>query len=140
MRLVSLGGSFIVYRGYRGFFVILPSVFFAVQSKLLLAFDRDFRVFEDDDLGLSLNASYKYKNNKVLKKLATIRNTIFVSALASVVVAMYVARGLGGLCFSFLRIIKRDRNLFAGLLGASNEVLQNEKRMQTIAGNGVGVG
>ena len=96
---------FILYRGYRGFFVILPAVFREVYRKLETAVDD--RPFLDDNEGGGIRAEDDI--NPATGKVRW-RTRVTVSVLASIVTVSYV---LGGA----IRVLSR---LFTSLIQTSN--------------------
>ena len=134
LKSVILMTLYITYRGYRGFFVILPKVFVSVQGKLMRGLEDDLRVFEDDELGVTIVK--RGEESWVVSKLRSFRNNLVVTSLASIVVGMYVIRGLAGLLFKSVRRGVRDKNIDMALDAASEEIQLNEERILRVTMGG----
>lgn len=109
---------FIVYRAYRGFFVILPAVFREVYRKMDNAVESPF--VDDEDLPQDLNA----KTGKV-----RIRTAVTTSVLASVVTASYVIGGALRVLGKFLKTATSTSKVATSFEAAADEVVINEEKI-----------
>ncbi len=91
----SLIALFIIYRAYRGFFVVLPAVFKNVYLKLELAVDNPF------------DPSIELRDQDLDPKTGKLRgrSRIVVSLLAGMVTASYVVNGAFRVALKFIRSI-----------------------------------
>jgi len=91
----SLIALFIIYRAYRGFFVVLPAVFKNVYLKLELAVENPF------------DPSIELRDQDVDPKTGKLRRSsrIVVSLLAGMVTASYVVNGAFRVALKFIRSI-----------------------------------
>ncbi|CAB9510883.1 expressed unknown protein [Seminavis robusta] len=116
---------YMAYRGYRGFFVILPAVFSEVYRKMETAVD--LRVL--DDAPSSEGSDVNPETGKVRW-----RTKITVSALAGIVTLTYVVGGLARVFIKFAKTILRTSSLSGSLSAAAEEVEGNEGRLMRIGG------
>lgn len=116
---------FILYRGYRGFFVILPAVFSQVHEKLTSIMD--VSPFTPEDGGIVAADDLNPKTGKVRK-----RTTITVSILAAIVTLTYVLKGASLVFMKFLRTITRTSSVPTSFQAAADEVMSNEDKMLRI--------
>lgn len=91
----SLIALFIIYRAYRGFFVVLPAVFKNVYLKLELAVENPF------------DPSIELRDQDLDPKTGKLRSRsrIVVSLLAGMVTASYVVNGAFRVALKFIRSI-----------------------------------
>jgi hypothetical protein len=122
------------YRGYRGFFVILPAVFKEVYRKMEASVD--FRVLDDDDDD-NVNENVKKERSEIDVNPQTgkvrWRTRITVSVLAGIVTLSYVVGGLARVFMKFIRTIVKTSSLSGSFLAAADEVESNEGRIMRIA-------
>lgn len=119
----SLIGLFIIYRAYRGFFVVLPAVFGEVYKKLETAVESPFDPSidpSDQDV------------DPVTGKLRS-RSRFVVSLLASMVTASYVVSGAFRVLMKFVRSIIATSSVEKSFEAAADEVMVNEKQIMKLA-------
>lgn len=112
--LISL---FILYRAYRGFFVILPQVFRRVYD--ILGDSVDPHPFEDEEIGVNGDGSAKKRK----------RTTFTVSILASILTVSYVLGGAFRVVKSFLDTAITSKNIMYSFEAAGDEVVSNEGKI-----------
>lgn len=119
----SLIALFIMYRAYRGFFVVLPAVFREVYKKLELAVDNPF------------DPSIELRDQDVDPKTGKLRgrSRIVVSLLAGMVTASYVVNGAFRVILKFIRSIIATSSVEKSFEAAADEVMMNEKQMMKLA-------
>jgi hypothetical protein len=108
--------AFIIFRGYRGFFVLLPAVFRQVYTRLEYAIDYKL---DEDDLVVATSSS---KNNW--------RTKITVSLLATIVTFSYVVGGMLRVFGKFLRTMTQTKSVKGSFEAAADQVEQNETRIR----------
>jgi len=143
---------FIIYRAYRGFFVLLPEVFRQVYDKLETAMDEYNSSLDGDDDG---NGSSSSSNDGALDMIvvngeavvatdnqdggatqqkARWRTRITVSILATVVTASYVLGGATRVAGKFFKTITRSETSLQGSFEAAvDEVEKNEDRIKRLS-------
>jgi hypothetical protein len=112
---------FILYRGYRGFFVLLPAVFRTVYAKLQAAMD--------DDLALDTSVD--------APSTTPWRTRITVTVLATIVTFSYVLGGVLRVATKFFRTIVKTTSVPGSFEAAVEEIIQQEDKLRRIA-NGDG--
>jgi hypothetical protein len=124
---------YIGYRGYRGFFVILPAVFREVYRKIETAVD--FRVLDDDEDVSSADTSARgpLDVNPTTGKVRW-RTRITVSVLAGFVTLSYVVGGLARVVMKFVKTMLRTSSLLNSFSVAAEEVEGNESRLMRLSG------
>ena len=110
---------FILYRAYRGFFVILPAVFREVYRKLETAVDESPFV-EDEAEAKS-------------ERLHPIRTTATVSVLAGVVTVSYALGGALRVLGRFGRTLTNTSNVPTSFEAAAEQIIMNEDKIQRLA-------
>jgi len=116
------------YRGYRGFFVILPAVFREVYKKMETAVD--FRVLDDEqDKTLDTAGDVNPATGKVRW-----RTKITVSVLAGIVTLTYVVGGLARVLMKFVKTMLSSSSLSGSFSAAADEVEGNEGRLMRLSG------
>ena len=115
---------FMIYRGYRGFFVLLPAVFRQVYARLETAVDYELADY-DDTTGAVVNGSSSSEENSVPKKTKW-RTRITVSILAAVVTVQYVVSGLLRLAWKFVQALVNTKSVPQSFAAASKQVEKNE--------------
>ena len=139
---------FVMYRAYRGFFVILPEVFREVHRKLSIVMD--FSPYEDDSISAAATKTVqifrgeKEKGNRgggteSESRVITTEpryNKITVSVLACIITISYTLRGLAGVAFKFLQTISINRSLKNSFEAAADEFVVNEDRIMRVVENG----
>lgn len=120
---------FIIYRAYRGFFVILPAVFREVYKKLQTAVDNPY----DEENGV-LTATTKDDDTNPQSGKVRWRTRITVSVLASIVTASYVLGGALRVLTRFVRKLTQDSGDVSGAFAAAaSEQETNEDRIMRFA-------
>jgi hypothetical protein len=114
----ALFSFFIVYRAYRGFFVILPAVFKEVYVKMEQTVDSPF----DDDKTNETDVDPKTGKLRM-------RTALTVSILASIVTLSYALTGLFKVIVSFFRTIFQTSSPSSSFSAAADEFQKNEERM-----------
>lgn len=109
--------AFIVFRGYRGFFVLLPAVFRKVYTRLENAIDYEL---DEDDRTVATSSSSTPKW----------RTKITVSLLAGIVTASYVVGGMLRVFGKFLRTMTQTSSVKGSFEAAADQVEQNETRIR----------
>eukprot|EP00980_Cylindrotheca_fusiformis_P014767 scaffold4026_cov117-Cylindrotheca_fusiformis.AAC.2 len=105
---------FILYRSYRGIFVLSPAVFRRVYSKLKDAIDTDL---ETDDMDLETS------------KKASVRTRITVSILAGIVTFSYFLGGAIRVIGKFFRTIVNTTSASKSFEAAVDELADHEGRV-----------
>eukprot|EP00587_Corethron_hystrix_P009721 CAMPEP_0113299360 /NCGR_PEP_ID=MMETSP0010_2-20120614/1429_1 /TAXON_ID=216773 ORGANISM="Corethron hystrix, Strain 308" /NCGR_SAMPLE_ID=MMETSP0010_2 /ASSEMBLY_ACC=CAM_ASM_000155 /LENGTH=219 /DNA_ID=CAMNT_0000152585 /DNA_START=164 /DNA_END=823 /DNA_ORIENTATION=- /assembly_acc=CAM_ASM_000155 len=115
---------FILYRAYRGIFVILPQVFRRVFE--MLEESVDSHPFEDDldDLEFKTNGDVTLDSGKVRK-----RTTLTVSVVATIITASYVLGGAIRVFKSFLNTAISSKNIMSSFESAGDEIVSNEGKI-----------
>jgi hypothetical protein len=108
--------AFIIFRGYRGFFVLLPAVFRQVYARLENAID--YELDEDDRIVATSSSPAKW------------RTKITVSLLAGIVTASYVVGGMLRVFGKFLRTMTQTSSVKGSFEAAADQVEQNETRIR----------
>ncbi|GMI19927.1 hypothetical protein TrCOL_g10324 [Triparma columacea] len=139
---------FIIYRAYRGFFVILPSVFREVERKLSKTMD--FAPYEDDSIAEATTKTIRiFKGeggaggveDKVIEDInpetgkVRPRTTITVSVLAGLITLSYIIRGMAGVVFKFVQTAFGKRSIVNSFEAAADEVVKNEGRVMRVVDN-----
>ncbi|GMI36859.1 hypothetical protein TrRE_jg6782 [Triparma retinervis] len=139
---------FIFYRAYRGFFVILPSVFREVERKLSKTMD--FAPYEDDSIAKATTKTISiFKGegaggggeDKVSEDInpdtgkVRPRTTITVSVLAGLITLSYIVRGMAGVVFKFFQTALGKRSIVNSFEAAADEVVRNEGRVMRVVDN-----
>jgi hypothetical protein len=125
--------AFILYRGYRGFFVILPAVFRETFSRLEAAMDKS--PFDDDDDVSDVNfyATSSGSSSDVTSskrgKVAQWRTRVTVSVLSSIVIASYVLGGIGRVVVRMLNTIRTGKGVSESFAAAAEEQENNEIKL-----------
>jgi len=106
---------FMVYRAYRGFFVIIPAVFRETNAKMKLAIESPFS-----------EGSVKQSEEKCI---TTKRVNITVSVLSSLVVLSYVFSGAFKVFQKFIRTVMETSSLKGSFEAAADEIETNEDKL-----------
>mmetsp|Transcript_31950 Transcript_31950/g.46555 ORF Transcript_31950/g.46555 Transcript_31950/m.46555 type:complete len:261 (-) Transcript_31950:626-1408(-) len=113
---------FMIYRAYRGFFVILPAVFQEVNRKMTDVIDAPFDEDEVDN-----------NNSLVEPKKPKKRTRITVSILAVLVTASYVVTGASRAFIKFCKTILTSSSVTSSLEAAVDEMIINEEKVKKIS-------
>lgn len=116
-------GLFIVYRAYRGFFVILPAVFREVYSTMEKTVQSPFSDL-DEPADLDVNP----KTGK-----SRLRTVVTVSILAGIVTISYTLSGAMRVLGSFFRTISKTSSPSMSFQAAANEMETNESKIMNLA-------
>jgi len=112
---------FILYRTYRGFFVLLPATFLQVYRKM------------EDVMGTgNLSLDEIDNDDDVGKTTTTWRTKLTVSILSTVVTLSYVAGGLLKMTTRFLRTIAKTSDVSKSFEAAADEVVDFEGRISRV--------
>lgn len=117
--------AFIFYRGYRGFFVILPAIFREVYRKMEIAFKSDDPFSSDSDDSISTDSDTGGK--------VRLRTTVTVSVLTGIVTLSYVLTGLYKVLAMFVGTIFRTSSVEPAFEAAVDELLSNEGKILKVA-------
>jgi len=111
-----------LYRGYRGFFVLLPAVFRSVYAKMETSVQAPF--VDDDDLD--------ERNRDIDPATGNVRfRTRFtVSILSMIVTASYVITGLWKVLLTFFKTITSTSSIKDSFEAAADQVLANEEKIE----------
>jgi hypothetical protein len=107
---------FILYRGYRGFFVLLPAVFRRVYAKLQAA------MYDDLALDTSVDAP----------SVTPWRTRMTVTVLATIVTFSYVLGGFLRVATKFFRTIAKTTSVPGSFEAAVEEFIQHEDKLSRI--------
>jgi hypothetical protein len=124
----GLYSLFILYRAYRGFFVLLPAVFREVYSRMSAAVDSPF---ESTDIETS-GGGYRQDINPETGKLRW-RTRLTVSLLAMIVTGSYVIGGGLRVLAMFARTITQTSSVSGSFAAAADEQESNEDKIMRMA-------
>jgi len=114
---------FILYRGYRGFFVIIPEVFRLTYAKMKATvedpFDEELDYISNDGIGSS-------------DKKESLRTKITVSVLSVIVTASYVISGLFKVMMMLGRTLWGTSSVKTSFEAAADEMIETEKQVSKI--------
>lgn len=113
---------FLLYRAYRGIFLLLPAVFRNVYKKMEKAVDSELSL--EDDATLTSD------------RPVTWRTKITVSLITTIITASYVVGGTLRVLTRFLRTISKTSSVPKSFEAAADEVDEHEKRMNRSMGKG----
>eukprot|EP00578_Thalassiosira_sp_NH16_P020387 CAMPEP_0181092848 /NCGR_PEP_ID=MMETSP1071-20121207/9131_1 /TAXON_ID=35127 /ORGANISM="Thalassiosira sp., Strain NH16" /LENGTH=292 /DNA_ID=CAMNT_0023175043 /DNA_START=247 /DNA_END=1125 /DNA_ORIENTATION=- len=109
---------YIIYRGYRGFFVILPGVFREVHRQLSES-DLVADPYNGDD---DVNADAEQDSTKL-------RTRITVSVLSMVLTGSYVVTGLLRVLGKFIKTFTSTTSVESSLEAAADEMAENDDKL-----------
>mmetsp|Transcript_35637 Transcript_35637/g.39419 ORF Transcript_35637/g.39419 Transcript_35637/m.39419 type:complete len:225 (-) Transcript_35637:122-796(-) len=109
--------TFILYRSYRGFFVLLPAVFREVYNKLNKAIDSPFA---DDP------SSYQDLNPETGSP--RFRTRVVVTLLSSIVTFSYMLNGAIRVMKKFIKTMTKTRSAFSSIEAAADKFEDNENK------------
>jgi hypothetical protein len=124
----ALLALFIVYRAYRGFFVLLPAVFRRVYDTLEKTVENPFSSFPDNN---TTNAGAIDVNPKTGK--TRLRTVVTVSLLAGIVTLSYTITGAIRVVACFLRTVSRTSSPSLSFLAAADEMESNEIKINNFS-------
>mmetsp|Transcript_17034 Transcript_17034/g.16458 ORF Transcript_17034/g.16458 Transcript_17034/m.16458 type:complete len:253 (-) Transcript_17034:346-1104(-) len=127
----ALFSLFILYRGYRGFFVIIPEVFRQTYAKMKIAVQDPF---DDEEV-----ASMTGDGNTTVKKHQPLRTTVTVSVLTALVTASYIVSGLFKVVKMFLRTAWGTSSIETSFEAAADEMIETENRVSRISMKNKGI-
>jgi hypothetical protein len=113
---------FIVYRAYRGLFVLMPAVFRQVYQKMEAAMNSDNLSLVDPTVDSSAATPEK----------ATWRTKITVSVLATVVTISYVLGGTIKMATRFVKSLTKSKSVPKSFEAAADEMVEYEGRISRI--------
>ena len=119
--------TYIVYRGYRGFFVILPAVFKEVYHQLNES-DLVLDVYGDDE-----EREYAVNSNAAVEgqqQPMRWRSRITISILSAMLTLSYVVGGALRVLGSFIKTFTNTTSVEASLEAAADEVVENEDKLR----------
>jgi hypothetical protein len=123
----ALYALFILYRAYRGFFVIIPIVFRETFRKLETAVEEDpFGDAEEETSSSSASALNETSSENVTFRW---RTRITISALAAVLTASYVLGGAIRVMTKLIRSLFQGSNLVRSFSDAADTQERNEERI-----------
>jgi len=112
---------FILYRSYRGLFVILPAIFRNVFEKLEASVGEDLLAENNNDV---LDADINPETGKL-----KMRSRIVVSFLASVVTFSYMISGAMKVITKFVTTITSTSDVEKSFEAAADQVMKTEKKI-----------
>ena len=112
---------FILYRAYRGFFVLLPATFLQVYRKMEAVMNTGNLSL--DEIGVGDDA---------VGKSSKWRTKLTVSILSTVITLSYVAGGLLKMTTKFLRTIAKTSDVSKSFEAAADEVMDFEGRISRV--------
>ena len=113
--------AFMLYRSYRGLFVILPAIFCNVYNKLENSVGGDLLAEENcDDLDIDP------KTGEI-----RLRTRLVVSLLASIVTASYMLSGAFKVLTRFFHTVMSTSDVEKSFENAADELMKNEKIIMT---------
>jgi len=127
LKSCALFSLFIVYRAYRGFFVLLPVVFRQSYAKLKASVDSPF-VEEADEKNNSSQVLDEDINPQTGQ--VRLRTRVVVSILSMIVVASFVVNGALEVLLKFLTTIRKTSSIETSFEAAAEKVLINEDKVQ----------
>jgi hypothetical protein len=128
LQACGLFSLFILYRAYRGFFVILPAIFREVYKTMEKTVDSPFT--DNDDI-VSLNMNGEQDVNPKTGKLR-LRTTVVVSILAGIVTLSYTVTGALRVLGKFLRTFTKTNSASSSFLAAADEMESNENKIMKL--------
>lgn len=114
---------YIGYRGYRGFFVILPAVFREVYRQLEES-DLVLDAYEDED------AQNGADDSSEADQSMRMRTRLTISVLSMILTASYVVSGLMRVLGMFVKTFTRTTSVESSLEAAADEVVSNEELLR----------
>lgn len=114
---------YIGYRGYRGFFVILPAVFREVYRQLEES-DLVLDAYEDED------AQNGADDSSEADQPMRMRTRLTISVLSMILTASYVVSGLIRVLGMFVKTFTRTTSVESSLEAAADEVVSNEELLR----------
>lgn len=120
---------FIVYRAYRGFFVVLPAVFREVYQKMSKVVDMPF-----DDVVRENSGGDAQDINPETGKVRW-RTRVIVSFLSAIVTTSYVIGGAGRVLTKFVRTITQTSSVSDSFAAAADEQESNEVKILRMTNN-----
>lgn len=122
---------YIIYRGYRGFFVILPAVFREVYRQLEES-DLAFDVYGDEDeeereYAVNANANAAEQSSQHPMRL---RTRITISVLSVMLTLSYVVSGALRVLGKFIKTFTSTTSMESSFEAAAEEVVVNEDKLR----------
>jgi hypothetical protein len=127
----GLWALFILYRAYRGFFVIAPAVFRATFQKLETVIDA--APFDDQYYSTTTTMSSRDLRQNSNKQTPSWRTRFTISALAAVVTMSYLLGGALRVMRHLIQSTWNGRNVPQSLQAAATEQERNEAKLWRLA-------
>lgn len=123
---------YILYRGYRGFFVLLPAVFREVYSQLnesnLVVDVYGDEEMEEREYAVNANASPQKEQVQQPMKL---RTRITISILSGILTMSYVISGALRVLGKFIKTFTTTTSFESSFEAAAEEVIDNENKLRS---------
>jgi len=126
--------TYIVYRGYRGFFVILPAVFKEVYRQLdesSLVIDVYGDDNEEKEYAVNSNAEKQQEEQQPIRW----RTRLTISVLSAMLTLSYVVSGALRVLGSFIKSFTNTLSVGSSLEAAADEVAINEDKLRNKLGD-----
>jgi hypothetical protein len=130
LQACGLFSLFILYRAYRGFFVILPAIFREVYKTMEKTVDSPFTDDVDDPVSVAMNGEKQDVNPKTGK--LRLRTSVVVSLLAGIVTLSYTVTGALRVLGQFLRTVTKTSSASSSFLAAADEMEANESKIMKL--------
>jgi len=130
--------TYIIYRGYRGFFVILPAVFKEVyrqldESSLVIdVYGDDSNDNEEKEYAVNSNADNKQQEEQQPIRW---RTRLTISVLSAMLTLSYVVSGALRVLGSFIKSFTNTLSVESSLEAAADEVAINEDKLRNKLGD-----
>lgn len=124
--------TYILYRGYRGFFVILPSVFKEVYRQLEES-DLVVDVYGDDEeeeKEYAVNPNANSNTQEKQKEPMRLRTRITISVLSMMLTLSYVVSGALRVLGKFIKTLANTTSVESSFEAAAEEVAVNEDKLR----------
>jgi hypothetical protein len=127
VQICALWLGYILYRAYRGCFILLPAVFQETYRKLESNMDSPFVLDDDDDdePGQQHQSDVNPKTGKV-----RLRTRFTVSVLSAIVTFTYVIGGTVNVVMKFVQSAMESGSASSSLEAAANQVQRYEEKIR----------
>jgi len=122
---------YVLYRSFRGSFLVLPKVFQGISKKLEKAVDSPFLVMERQKGATETESFVSTKNSSIERW----NRKVTVSLLAAIVTSTYVVGGFVHILRRFSKVILDSSSVTSSFEAAADETEKNEERLLYIANN-----
>jgi len=119
---------YIIYRGYRGFFVILPAVFREVYRQLEES-DLVMDAYGDEEEEVENGGGGSSSGEVGEKKPLRLRTRITTSILSSILTMSYVVSGGIRVLGKFIQTLTNTTSVESSLEAAADEMADNEDKL-----------